>query len=270
MESRERDNIIRAYRREKTAQKASESIRALKSNKISQKDTESNKVLRSSKILEKDNKLEKNDTEVVRFNSVGDVEVNIEQEFDEDFDRTLGDNPHFNHENIDIEIDRIIAEMTENNIKKSNYAYWKSVMFKISDESIKIILIGIGVTIGILGVSSYENSNITAVLGFVVAGLIELREKFNLGPRSVVFRNCYHLFEQANSKLLKLRYSGIAPLEIMDKLYDIELQLNKIDLSSFNSDVINIHSYSIFNNKDSLKVVKPADIIREDDTVSLH
>lgn len=150
---------------------------------------------------------------------------------------------------LDAEVDKTIKALTIKNISRGNYAYWKSIGFKIVDEVIRIVLIAMSITVGVLGVSSTENNEVTAILGFVVAGLIELREKFNLGPRSIVFRNCYHLFEQANSKLLKLKYSGSPPLEILDKIYDIELTLNKIDMSSFNSDVVDINSYTIFNKK---------------------
>lgn len=163
---------------------------------------------------------------------------------------------------LEQEIERTIEELMLRNTKNATRAYWKSVVLKALDRTIRFLSITIGIAIGVLGIgiandaSNTAQAQASAALGFSIAGLIQLREEFNFDARSVVLMNCYHKFDEANNFLQKLRFSNDTPIKILDRIYKLERKIHKVNLSVFDSTVIDIDPEDLFSKKASNDIIR--------------
>lgn len=160
-----------------------------------------------------------------------------------DYDRPLP-SKKINRDKVNLDLDNLIDE-TAADTKRT---YYKSIALNVVDKFIRFLSIGTTLAIGILGINLIYNpadgssATAIAVLGFTSAGLIQAKSEFNLQERSSVLHICYQEYKDANGKLRELRVSNESPKVIIKKVGKIRRRIKKVDLTEFDSTIINIES----------------------------
>jgi hypothetical protein len=180
-----------------------------------------------------------------------------------------------NNHDLDEVVDQTIDSLCLNAAKQARYNYVKSIGFKSLDIAIYLIVTGLTVTIASLslrnstynseGTDSKDFQDIFFLIGILTianGAINEMRERFPLKERSKILRKCYHQLREKEQELRFLRFSSEDPLSILDKLEKIERQMDSIDMLAFDSQIISTgNRESIFRSRiKTHQNVRPEDI----------
>ncbi len=163
---------------------------------------------------------------------------------------------------MDEQVDAVINTLIDQVKRQAIYTFNKSIGFKLMDKLIFLLLIGLGISIGVLGMRESESNKFVAgILGFIVTAFVGIKEEFKFRDRSRVLRDCCYKFNKYAHELRILSFSSKEPIEILERVKEIETRLNRVDMNAFDSKVITIAGdYSSFGQPKPPQVVAPGEI----------